>query len=59
MTALGPTIGLLSAGAMGSAVAHRLTSNGYTVLTALAGRSAGSIDRARKVGMEDVGLDGK
>ncbi|KAF8524841.1 6-phosphogluconate dehydrogenase C-terminal domain-like protein [Hysterangium stoloniferum] len=54
MAALRPTVGLISAGAMGSAVAHRLTSSGYTVLTSLAGRSPESIERARNAGMQDV-----
>ncbi|KAF8574244.1 6-phosphogluconate dehydrogenase C-terminal domain-like protein [Ramaria rubella] len=57
MSALGPTIGLLSAGAMGSAVAHRLTAHGCTVLTSLAGRSAASKERAQTAGMQDAGLE--
>ncbi|KAF8487830.1 6-phosphogluconate dehydrogenase C-terminal domain-like protein [Gautieria morchelliformis] len=57
MAPLGPTIGLVSAGAMGAAVARRLTSYGYTVLTSLEGRSATSKERARMAGMQDACLE--
>jgi 3-hydroxyisobutyrate dehydrogenase-like beta-hydroxyacid dehydrogenase len=58
MAPLGPTIGLVSAGAMGAAVARRLTSHGYTVLTSLEGRSHSSKERARMAGMQDASLEG-
>jgi putative dehydrogenase len=45
------TIAVIGAGAMGSAVARRLTGHGVTVLTSLAGRSAGSRARAEAAGM--------
>lgn len=51
-------IGLVASGAMGSAIARRLVTNGYTVLTSLAGRSEGSVLRAAKAGMQDVGMKG-
>jgi len=51
-----PVIGLLSPGAMGSAVGARLAENGARVLTALAGRSARSIERANAAGMIDAPL---
>jgi 3-hydroxyisobutyrate dehydrogenase-like beta-hydroxyacid dehydrogenase len=46
-----PTIAIIAAGAMGSAVARRLTEHGVTVLTSLTGRSAGSRARAEACGM--------
>jgi L-threonate 2-dehydrogenase len=45
------TIAVIGAGAMGSAVAWRLTERGVTVLTSLTGRSAGSRARAEAAGM--------
>jgi 3-hydroxyisobutyrate dehydrogenase-like beta-hydroxyacid dehydrogenase len=48
------TIAIVAAGAMGSGVAQRLTENGATVLTSLAGRSAASAARAEKAGMRAV-----
>ncbi|MBC2777367.1 NAD(P)-dependent oxidoreductase [Parasphingopyxis marina] len=48
------TIALLSPGAMGSAVAARLTAHGATVLTSLEGRSEASCARARAAGMDDA-----
>lgn len=45
------TIGIIGAGAMGSAVAKRLTSNGWTVLTVMQGRSLSTIARAKAAGM--------
>lgn len=53
---MAPTVAVISAGAMGSAVAARLRDNGCTVLTNLDGRSQGSLDRARSAGMEIVSL---
>ena len=41
-----PTIAIIAAGAMGSAVAERLTRRGATVLTSLDGRSQKSRARA-------------
>lgn len=49
-----PTIAILAAGSMGSAVATRLTSHGLTVLTSLAGRSPSTRQRATDAGMQDV-----
>lgn len=46
-----PTIAIIAAGAMGSAVAERLTRNGATVLTSLEGRGPRSRARAEAAGM--------
>lgn len=46
------TIGLISPGAMGSAVGARLVEHGARVLTRLDGRSTDSIERAQKGGLE-------
>lgn len=46
-----PVVAVIAAGAMGSAVAKKLTDNGVEVLTSLAGRSASSAGRARDAGM--------
>lgn len=51
------TIAVIAAGAMGSAVAHRLASQGCSVLTNLHGRSSDSLERARKAGMQVVSLE--
>ncbi|WP_158817268.1 NAD(P)-dependent oxidoreductase [Methylocapsa sp. S129] len=48
-------IAIIAPGAMGAAVAHRLSERGATVLTSLAGRSAETIRRAEATGM--VGVD--
>ena len=48
------TVAIVAAGAMGSGVAKRLTENGVTVLTSLAGRSAASAKRAEAAGMRAV-----
>jgi 3-hydroxyisobutyrate dehydrogenase-like beta-hydroxyacid dehydrogenase len=45
------TIGVVAPGAMGSAVARRLTEHGVRVLTLLAGRSAATRARAEAAGM--------
>lgn len=45
------TIAVIAAGAMGSAVAERLTRNGATVLTSLEGRGEASRTRAEAAGM--------
>ena len=45
------TIAVLAPGAMGSAVAQRLTEHGARVLTSLAGRSAATAQRATSAGM--------
>jgi 3-hydroxyisobutyrate dehydrogenase-like beta-hydroxyacid dehydrogenase len=47
-------IALLSPGAMGSAVASRLTDAGHHVLTSLAGRSPSTRARAEAAGMQDA-----
>ncbi len=46
-----PTVAIIAPGNMGAGVAKRLTENKVTVLTALAGRSAASGERARAAGM--------
>ena len=48
------TIAIVAAGAMGSAVAARLTAAGCTVLTNLDGRSDATRRRALEAGMIDV-----
>ncbi|MQB42651.1 NAD(P)-dependent oxidoreductase [Rhizobium sp. ICMP 5592] len=50
-------IGVIGAGAMGSAIAGRLVEGGAHVLTYVEGRSPATIERARAVGMKAVGLD--
>ena len=45
---------IVAAGSMGSGVAKRLTENGVTVVTSLAGRSAASAKRAEAAGMRAV-----
>lgn len=50
-----PIVAVIAPGAMGSAVAARLTAHGVEVRTALAGRSAASAARAAKAGMRGVG----
>lgn len=45
------TVAIVAAGAMGSGVAQRLTENGVTVHTSLAGRSPASAARAKAAGM--------
>jgi len=52
------TIAILAAGAMGSALAARLTANGAAVLTVLEGRSPATRDRAVAAGMTDTDLPG-
>lgn len=52
------TIAILAAGAMGSALAARLTGNGAEVLTVLDGRSPGTRARALAAGMTDTDLPG-
>ncbi|EJF57748.1 6-phosphogluconate dehydrogenase C-terminal domain-like protein [Dichomitus squalens LYAD-421 SS1] len=51
-----PTIAVIAPGTMGAAVASRFTKAGCTVLTTLEGRSASTIERAKKAGMEDASL---
>ncbi len=51
-------IGVVAAGAMGSAVAARLVENGATVPTLLDGRGAASRTRAETAGMRDTDLAG-
>jgi NAD(P)-dependent dehydrogenase (short-subunit alcohol dehydrogenase family) len=51
-----PIIGIVAAGAMGSAVASNLTKAGCTVLTNLDGRSEATRKRAHDAGMKDVSL---
>ncbi len=49
-----PTIAVIAPGAMGSAVAARLTANGVRVVTSLTGRSARTSTRAQAAGMEQA-----
>jgi L-threonate 2-dehydrogenase len=49
-----PTIAIIAAGAMGSAIAERLTRRGATVLTSLDGRGTQSRARAEAAGMLHV-----
>lgn len=51
------TVTLLSPGAMGSAVAARLTASGATVLTSLDGRGSASRERAAAAGMIDAPIE--
>ncbi|MBA8879723.1 NAD(P)-dependent oxidoreductase [Phyllobacterium myrsinacearum] len=51
------TIAIIGAGAMGSAVGHRLTQHGARVLTLADGRSAKTVARIRDAGMEPVVID--
>jgi len=50
-------VAVIAPGAMGSAVAARLTAQKATVLTSLDGRSAASIARAEAAGMADASLE--
>lgn len=52
-----PTVAILAAGSMGSAVAARLTSHGITVLTSLHNRSPSTRKRALEAGMKDLSFD--
>ncbi|KAI0940645.1 hypothetical protein AcW1_003787 [Taiwanofungus camphoratus] len=56
MSTPAPTLAIVAAGAMGSAVARRLSTAGCTVLTNLDGRSAATRARAAAAGMRDVPL---
>ena len=49
-----PIVAVIAPGMMGSAVGHRLVENGIEVRTALAGRSADTIARAKAAGMVGV-----
>jgi 3-hydroxyisobutyrate dehydrogenase-like beta-hydroxyacid dehydrogenase len=49
-----PVVAVISPGAMGSAVAARLSQHGLTVRTMLAERSSATVDRARAAGMTDA-----
>jgi putative dehydrogenase len=49
-----PIIAVIAAGNMGAGVGKRLTENGVSVLTSLAGRSQASETRAREAGMRIV-----
>ncbi|SAK85994.1 NAD binding domain of 6-phosphogluconate dehydrogenase [Caballeronia catudaia] len=52
-----PTVALLGAGSMGSAIGRALTQAGARVLTSLEGRSSASAVRAREAGMEEASLE--
>jgi hypothetical protein len=54
---MGHVFTIIAPGAMGSAVARRMTERGATVRTSLAGRSAASIRRAAEAGMSAVETD--
>src|SRR5262249_35733845 len=49
-----PAVVVIAPGAMGAAVAARLSGAGVAVYTLLAGRSAASIKRAKDAGMADA-----
>jgi 3-hydroxyisobutyrate dehydrogenase-like beta-hydroxyacid dehydrogenase len=49
-----PVVAIIGAGEMGAAVGRRLREAGARVLTSLTGRSASSIDRVRRAGLEVV-----
>ena len=49
------TIGVMSPGDMGQAIAQQLKNNGFKVCTALDSRSARSKALAREAGLTDVG----
>ena len=49
-----PVIAVIAQGAMGAGVGARLAERGAEVLTSLAGRSAGSAERAAKANMRDA-----
>jgi putative dehydrogenase len=49
-----PVVAIIGAGEMGAAVGRRLREAGARVLTSLTGRSATSIDRVRRAGLEVV-----
>jgi putative dehydrogenase len=49
-----PIVAIIAAGNMGAGVGKRLTDNGLTVLTSLAGRSEASVKRASEAGMRAV-----
>ncbi|NVZ50885.1 NAD(P)-dependent oxidoreductase [Pseudomonas sp. B6002] len=51
------TVGIISAGAMGSALGARLNSKGLRVLTSLEGRSSASRSRAKSAGMVEASDD--
>ena len=52
-----PIVAIIAPGQMGSAVGKRLTENGLTVLTDLAGRSSDSLQRAEIAGMKAASLE--
>jgi 3-hydroxyisobutyrate dehydrogenase-like beta-hydroxyacid dehydrogenase len=49
-----PTVAIIAPGNMGAGIGRRLTENKVSVLTALAGRSQASAERARAAGMSAV-----
>ena len=49
-----PTIAIIAAGEMGSALAHRLSKSGCAIVTNLDGRSEATKRRAREAGMQNV-----
>ncbi|OLO07197.1 hypothetical protein BTW08_13140 [Salinicola sp. MH3R3-1] len=51
-----PSVALIAPGAMGAAIARRLTDHGVEVLTSLTGRSERSVERAHQAGMRDATL---
>lgn len=56
VTTASPRFAVIAAGAMGSAVANRLTTAGCTVYTNLDGRSEATRKRAKEAGMVDAPL---
>lgn len=51
------TFAVVATGAMGAAIGQRLVENGARVVTALDGRSAASVSRAKAAGIESVPAD--
>ena len=52
-----PTIAIMAPGHMGHAIGGHLVQQGLRVITNLDGRSADTLARAARAGMEDVGSD--
>jgi hypothetical protein len=54
---MNPIVSIMAQGSMGAATEARLVEHGIEVRTILAGRSAGSAERAAKAGMKPVSPD--
>lgn len=51
------TVSVISAGAMGSAIASVLSKQGFRILSTLKDRSASTVERAKEAGMQDSSLE--